>query len=389
MDRLLNSLLQKYIDGSLSVEEAQTLLEQLNNPEQKNLIDELLYSHFINTPVTNTNNAIFQTIQKNIADRIGSTPKPAKLIRKYISIAAACAAIIVLGIIFYKRTQPPSSTNELVMRSNDILPGCKGGVVTIDGKSVLLDAKTNMNKLPVDGSKKITFNNGVLKYNTQGLEQMPTKNLVATPKGHELKLVLPDGSQVWLNAGSTLKFPTTFDKMERLVELSGEAFFDVAHNGQWPFIVKIINSKIPNAQIKVTGTRFNVNAYANNNAIETTLIEGSVDITSNNKAQKLLPGQQVIIPVLTQQISKPVAVETDIVSSWKDGYFKFENEPLSEILKQLERWYDITVEYNQSVPSKNFTGTLSRSLSLRNILLTFKSLGINYTIEARTLHITK
>lgn len=384
MEEVLKSLFKKYLKEELTSEEASKLLGLLNDESQQDKVDQILYQHFLDSSAYSTDLEAYQKIKQAISAKTSKPKAKIKTIVRFSTVAAACILAIIFGVKYFNQNDQQDKSKMQVAKMIDIAPGKKGGSVSFDGVPVSLEVSK---LISVTKNSSINYKDGVLNYQNSNAQQDVKYTTVATPKGRELKVILPDGSQAWLNSASTLKFPTKFSGNERVVELTGEAFFDVTHDSAHAFIVKVVNEKISNTQIKVLGTRFNVNAYNNNDEIKATLESGRVNVTSNQNQQNLLPGQQVLIPVNTQQISKPFSVETDIVSSWKDGFFKFDNEPISEILKTLERWYDITIVYDSKISNKTYNGTLSKSLTLRNVLTALQNLGLNFSIDDRTLHV--
>ena len=195
-------------------------------------------------------------------------------------------------------------------------------------------------------------------------------NTIQTPRGGQYQVVLPDGTKVWLNAASSLKYPEVFMGNTRTVELSGEAYFEVSKNKAMPFHVK---SKFQD--VEVLGTHFNINSYMDEQTIKTTLLEGSVKV-SNLKSLKILkPGQQSIAGISENSLIKLASeVDTDDETAWKNGLFQFNNSDLKIILNQLERWYDIKIDY-ASIPAKRYNGMISRKVKLSEVLKMLEKTG--------------
>ncbi|HVK49133.1 MAG TPA: FecR domain-containing protein, partial [Pseudobacter sp.] len=203
-------------------------------------------------------------------------------------------------------------------------------------------------------------------------------NSMSTPKGRQYNLTLPDGTQVWLNSESSIRYPTVFNGKERRVEVTGEAYFSVSRNNKMPFIVNVDRQ----ADIQVLGTEFNVNSYANEASINTTLLEGSVRVKANKLSQILTPGQQAQVGQ-DKKIRLVKDVDIDKVIAWKNGYFNFNDADLHEIMRQLERWYDIEVVYAKPVQPVEFRGKLERSLSLSQVLEGLQLMQVKFRIEGR------
>jgi ferric-dicitrate binding protein FerR (iron transport regulator) len=223
------------------------------------------------------------------------------------------------------------------------------------------------------------MSNGQLIYKAKNSSGV-AYNTMTTPKGRQFSLVLPDGTKAWLNAASSLRYPTAFVGRERKVEVTGEVYFEVAKNKQMPFKVKVNE----NMEVEVLGTHFNINSYSNEASINTTLLEGSVQISNQSQKQILKPGQQARVNN-DQKINIVSDVNLKKVMAWKNGVFDFDDASLQEVMHQLERWYDIEVVYERGVPDIEFVGTLSRDLSLEDVLKGLKLSEVNFRIEGRKL----
>jgi ferric-dicitrate binding protein FerR (iron transport regulator) len=216
-------------------------------------------------------------------------------------------------------------------------------------------------------------------------------NTYSNPRGGDQKeLILADGSKVWLNAASTLKFPSQFDGPERVVELSGEAFFEVTNNSNKPFRVKI-----KDAEVDVLGTHFDVMAYEDETISRTTLIEGSVRVESGAQPVVLKPGEQAEIPYPSPGVVPTVkvvpVVNMDAVLAWKNGFFQFDNEDVKTVMKAIGRAYDVDVQFDANVPNGRITGVFSRQKSLTetlNLIEHIKSLGIHFKIDGKSVRVT-
>src|SRR5690606_18203557 len=198
---------------------------------------------------------------------------------------------------------------------------------------------------------------------------------LSTPKGGTYQIVLPDGTKVWLNAASTLKYPSRFDGGERVIELSGEAYFAVAKDVKKPF--KVVSN---GQEIQVLGTEFNISAYVDEAEMKTTLVAGAVQIFNRQSSivNRLEPGEQSIIRGAFTDIQK---VETERYTAWKNGYFYFKQTPFAEIMRQLARWYDIDVIYKGSIPKETFSGVMDRNLTLNDVLKLLNVFSVQVQIE--------
>jgi ferric-dicitrate binding protein FerR (iron transport regulator) len=223
-------------------------------------------------------------------------------------------------------------------------------------------------------------------------------NTTSTPKGRQYQLTLPDGSVVWLNAFSSVRYPTVFVGKERRVTVTGEAYFEVAKDKSRPFFVEIDGGET----VKVLGTHFNLNAYRDEPQITTTLLEGVVNIATTSRAEgeaavTLRPGQQAVVSSAysdDNQVTGKIRVLDDAdtlqVLAWKNGLFNFEGVYLKTAMKQIARWYDVEVVYRGTVPDIKFFGSISRSISLAGLIKGLKSTGIHISIEnGRKLIVTQ
>jgi len=214
----------------------------------------------------------------------------------------------------------------------------------------------------------VVYNGNASKPATAGL------NKVSTPRGGQYKVQLPDGSKVWLNASSSIRFPSVFPAAERRVEITGEAYFEVVKDPSRPFTVSFNGT-----EVQVLGTSFNVMAYADERVSKTTLVEGSVSIRNHRSHAMLRPGQQAaLLPGGRIQTDfKPV----DEAVAWKDGMFYFKNAGVKDVMRQLSRWYDVEISYRGEVPVKQFTGRVSRDVNLSEILGMLRYAGVNCSLE--------
>ncbi|WP_127124958.1 FecR family protein [Pseudoflavitalea rhizosphaerae] len=300
-----------------------------------------------------------------------------ELARRTISMRAAykwvaAAAIILVAGIGYWRWLDNKKQATTIAETVTIPPGKNGAILTLaDGAAVLLDTISNATVALQEGvTTKVV--NGALVY--EGTGNKSSYNTMSTPKGRQYKLTLPDGSEVWLNAASSIRYPIAFTGRERKVELQGEAYFEVKKNARQPFVVDAGNK----AQIEVLGTSFNVSAYSNEKDLNTTLIDGSIKVNGT----MVKPGQQARI---TDKLHLINNADTEKVMAWQRGFFNFEGASLEEVMRQLERWYDIEVEYQNGIPAIAFGGEMKMNTSLNGILLALEKSGIHFRQEGRTL----
>lgn len=312
-----------------------------------------------------------------------------KILRRSIwpRIAVAACILLILGAGAY--FWPPSSIppKNIVVNSkptplnNDVSPGMNGAILTLaNGSHVILDSAGN-EMLDAQGSAKLQNRNGQLSYHNElaakGGEVL--YNTMTTAKGRQYRLMLADGSKVWLNASSSITYPTSFTGNQRKVTITGEAYFEIAHDVTKPFSVSANGT-----EVLVLGTHFNINAYSDEADVKTTLLEGKVKISStdNGKWSMLKPGQQASISHESNKIVVE-AVDLQEVVAWKDGLFIMKKADISSIMRQIARWYDVEIFYPDGVPPGKISGDLPRNMNLSKVLEVMELSGFHFAIEGK------
>jgi hypothetical protein len=303
-----------------------------------------------------------------------------------IAVAASIAVLIATGIFYF--TQPKEENVQVAAKPQEIAPGGTKGVLTLsNGKQIVLSEITAKDTIAQEGEENevtIKMNaNGEVTYiinpNTDGGKDDNSFNTLSTPIGGQYNIILADGTKVYLNAVSSIKYPTQFNGDKRVVELEGEAYFEVAKNKNKPFIVKSNNQSI-----EVLGTHFNVHSYNNESVVKTTLLEGSVAVTYKNQKAILKPGQQSDVSDNFSKI-KVKEVDPEEAVAWKNGRFKFDNADLKNVMRQLERWYGIKVEYRGNVSDVRFNGGTFRNKNLSEVLKVLELSNIKFKVEGKTI----
>ncbi|MBS1563718.1 MAG: FecR domain-containing protein [Bacteroidetes bacterium] len=298
---------------------------------------------------------------------------------RYAAILILMAGTATVLYRAYHTAQPAIAIEKPPHASPDIPAGGNKAVLTLaDGSRIVLDSAATGN-LASQGSMEITkLDSGALAYRGTGTTKAIGLNTISTPKGGQYHVVLPDGSAVWLNAASSLTFPTAFGK-ERHVTMTGEAYFEIKKDAARPFLVKTEQGQT----IDVLGTSFNVNTYRDEKFQKTTLLEGAIQVTINAVTKKPVPGEQVVLDMSlnngTQTVQKADIVQT---MAWKNGIFNMEGATLPEVMRQLSRWYDIEVVYEHGVPDISFGGKMERSLPLSGIVTALTNMGVHLRMEA-------
>ncbi|MDE1193052.1 MAG: FecR domain-containing protein [Arachidicoccus sp.] len=299
---------------------------------------------------------------------------PARRLHPWRWVAAASVLLVLLagGWHFLSERKPVQP----VLVAHDALPGGNHAMLTLaDGRQIILDSTGNGNVASQNGVQVIKLDSGKLAYKGNGAAV--AYNTLATPRGGQYQIILPDGSQVWLNSASSLQYPTAFTGRERMVTLSGEAYFEVAHNAAKPFKV---NS---NGQtVTVLGTHFNINSYADENATTTTLLEGRVSVTSGNAHVLLAPGYAA-----RQQQGKLSTGKADAgqAVAWKEGILDMDGQPFVEIMRQISRWYDVDIVYEGKIPDMRLNGQMDKGLKLSQLLKVLQLLNVHFRIEGKKL----
>lgn len=303
-------------------------------------------------------------------------------------IGSAAAAVLVLfgaGIYFVKNTNRAALESQALLAVNDVLPGGNVAILTMeDGKKVNLDDLSKGAVISLNGSEIVKNEDGTLVYSSDAVEEI-TYHTVETPLKGQYRIVLPDGTKVWINSESTLKFPIKFAGTTREIELDGEAYFEVAKDHHRPFFVLSRNQKI-----EVLGTHFNVKSYKDEPYVKTTLMEGAVKViyASSTGSRLLKPGEQATV---TEDKCFIHNVDVEQAIDWKNGDFIFQEESLAHIMKRVSRWYGISVAYERGIDlSQTFSGQVSRSKNLSEVIACLESTGdLKFVNKDNKLLITK
>lgn len=317
---------------------------------------------------------------------------------KVISALAAAVAVITLGVWLYGdvilmlRQAQQKDNHQAQTYINDITPGKNTATLTLaNGETInLSDTKTGV----IIEASSFTYNDGskIDDSSLRGTDPSSSRELrskpisstltASTPRGGTYQVTLPDGTAVWLNADSKITFPSQFSGKTRAIQLTGEAYLEVAKDKAHPFIVESKGQKVT-----VLGTHFNINAYNDESEIKTTLLEGSVEVSaagvSSGMRYRLKPGQQSLNNGATIQVSQAKVAE---VTAWKNGDFQFNEEKLSSIMKKLERWYDVEIVLSDKLADVTVTGNIARNRNISRVLsMMEKTNRIHFKIEGRRI----
>lgn len=395
-EQLLAALAEKYLAGTATATE-QEQLHQLYDQwkdDEETVVSEAEQSEVLRIE-------ILQALKERIDDQRKVIPFYKK---KVWRLLAAASIIIVAGALLFYYIQPASSENTFASKDvnpphnqSPVMPGKDRATLTLSNGTVIDLDSSGAGLLAQQGNTSIINKDGKIIYDPRNQGSGETiYNTISTPRGGQYQLVLPDGTKVWLNATSSIKFPVAFTGNSRNVELTGEAYFEVTKNRAKPFKVQVANK----AEVEVLGTHFNIMAYNEEDAIKTTLLEGSVKVVNGqwsmvNKHPDsyqeaiLNPGEQVSISH-TSQLSHPIPVQTEEVVSWKNGKFHFNNADIKVIMRQIARWYDVDVEYQNISSQTQLGGIVSRKENLRQLLDYFEIAGkVHFTIEGRKIIVSR
>jgi ferric-dicitrate binding protein FerR (iron transport regulator) len=317
--------------------------------------------------------------------------------RKWYVAAAAAVVLLAVGVKSYLLWEKKGSPEVVVRQPErpDVLPGKHAAVLTLaGGRQVLLDSAAT-DTIGRQGNTAIVNRKGALDFRglpagggastdgkTSAGETALTYNTLTTNPGNQYQLVLPDGTKVWLNAASSIRFPVSFGGQERRVEVTGEAYFEVAANANKPFLVQH-----DSLTVKVLGTSFNINTYSNEGAVATTLLEGAVRVGYGASSPMLRPGQQARTAA-GGRILISDAVNIDEVIAWKDDLFYFRSADIGAVMRQLARWYDLRVSYGQGKIEERFYARIPKSAHLSEVLDALALTGkVHFEIEGRTVSV--
>ncbi|MDN3579294.1 FecR family protein [Mucilaginibacter flavus] len=382
----ISDLIGNYLKGNLSEADSAELFSWVDASEANSaLFDKLLNEQELEN--LHAQYTSFDTESALLNVKAQLQPAPVKVhnrSRTWLWAAAAsvilCLAIGIPAYLHYAQKQQQEVA--AVKQTIQIIPGGNKAVLTLaNGKQVVLNGAANGNIASQANTAVKKLADGLVAYNSganaNNQAAITTYNTMSTPRGGQYHIILADGTNVWLNAASSIKFPVAFNGSERRVQVNGEAYFEVAHDKTKPFRVE------SNGQtIEVLGTHFNVNAYADENEVKTTLLEGSVKVKVGDKSYTLKPGEQSRFKNGVVNITDG---DTDEATAWKKGVFHFNDASIESVMRQLSRWYDVDVRYEGKLKERTFSGEISMNVNASQILDAMSFKKIHYTIEGKTI----
>ena len=417
---LFSILIDNYLAENLSENERLQLVEMLNQPEYEQLLHARLQESFNEGvyvgPLDNVRKDVVKSLVFNRINTPVNFAKPSPVRRlRWMKWAAAIFIATGVGAYLWNTNKKPDQTlvKQHKYLQTDIPAGGDRAILTLaDGRTITLDSAANGNIAQQSGAQIIKLANGQIVYDLKGSTSTEVMwNNLSTPRGGQYQVALPDGTKVWLNAASSITFPAAFTGNKREVKIQGEVYFEVAKNKQKPFIVNIDGG----AAVQVLGTSFNINSYVDEGSVKTTLLEGSIRVSANNTTTAgassdqqrnlsktngviLNPGQQAMIFVESSAINKSgqqpnnigdIIVKSDVdldqALAWKNGIFNFNGADLKTVMRQLERWYDIKVQYKGSKFNEIFQGEMYRNVNLSDVLEMLNKMGVKFELEGKNL----
>lgn len=378
--------MEQFISGGITPEGKTMLLTMLDNPQYSEELNAILRENYDSVEIPTVSPDVTKKFIEELRKKMdaSSKTKESSVIRlfNWRKIAVAASVLVAIGIgtlvLFQKSDQSPVTVAS--KESDDKEPGKTGAILTLsNGSKIVLDSIGN-GLLANQNNTAVSKKNGGVVY-TAGSNAQTVYNTMTTPRARQYNLELSDGTKVWLNASSSITFPTSFAANERKVTLTGEAYFEVAKDKTRPFRV-LVNDM----QVNVLGTHFNVNAYNDEATVNTTLLEGSVLLTEKGRKVLLKPGQQA-----QKQKSGAIVVNDNVnldeVMGWKNGVFYFDNASLQTVLRQLSRWYDVDIVFEKEIPIRTFEGEIQKNLQLSQVLKILEKNKVHFKIEGKILRV--
>lgn len=383
---VFKELMEQFISGEITPEGKTMLLAMLDNPQYSEELNAILRENYDSVEIPSITPEVTGKFIKELREKMNASSKTKESsvfgLFNWKKIAVAASVLVAIGIgthvLFQKSDQSPVAVAS--KGSDDKEPGKTGAILTLsNGSKIVLDSAGN-GLLANQNNTAVSKKNGGVVY-TAGSDAQAVYNTMTTPRARQYNLELSDGTKVWLNASSSITFPTSFSANERKVILTGEAYFEVAKDKKRPFRVSVNDM-----QVNVLGTHFNINAYDDEAAVNTTLLEGSVLLTEKGKKVLLKPGQQA-----QKQKSGAIIVNDNVnldeVMGWKNGVFYFDNASLQTVLRQISRWYDVDVVFEKGTPTRTFEGEIQRNLQLSQVLKILEKNKVHFKIDGKILRV--
>ena len=404
------ALIVKYLKGELDDREKEELDQWIaRSDHNRTLFEKLTQEENLNLELERFIPTGKEQAWERIMAETSSNPAKNKTYIgiRWIRYAAAALVLIVSGLLVYRISHKPETFTPIARQNTDFVPGTNKAVLTLaDASQINLDDANNGEIAKQAGMVITKTADGQLVYNAskaailtaEDADADPVYNTINTPRGGKFRIILPDGSKVWLNAASSLKYPAKFHSTERKVELSGEAYFEIARcmNGK-----KVVPFRVLSAGqiVEVLGTHFNINSYSDEAIVKTTLLEGSVKVINTRSGKEsnkkpgigdsmliLKPGEQSqLAPGTRPKLNVIARADVEEAVAWKNGQFQFRDTDLQTIMRQISRWYDVEVDFQGKIPDAKYRGKISRDVPLSQIFQILQSSGVNFKIDGRKI----
>ena len=392
----LEDLFSRFLNNECSEEETEWLMKEFNTGDNKRLLEGLVRRQLESFSGINSHATAVEKVYAKLSEYIQASGHQQQTGKTYLlwkKMAVAASVVLVLGaggFWWVNNNNQEKSLSALkaekLSSSKDFAPGGDKAILTLaDGSTIILDSAKNGALTQQGNTNVLKLENGQLAYTASVIKAREMLyNTITTPRGGQYQVKLTDGTKVWLNAASSLKFPAAFTGHERRVEITGEAYFEVAHHAAMPFFVRK-----GEAEVKVLGTHFNVNAYDDETDITITLLEGRVNVSqlSHRHSQFLSPGQQASMK-MDGLINVADDIDTEMVMAWKNGLFDFTSADIKTIMRQISRWYDIEVSYEGQLPEREFSGKISRNANASTVLKILEQSDIHFRMEDKKIVVT-
>jgi len=403
-EQRLRELFDQQLQGTLSPADQAEWLRLLADPEldemRRNLIDDayegLPVRHVMEPEAADE---LFRRTRAGSVNRdgasnsVGIPNRDGRLwIMRPVRVAAAAVIFFVLGTgvwwIFFRQPASAPRTAQSAKSADVPAPAVNRATITLgSGRKVYLDSAGNGALAQQGGARVVKLASGQVAYETSAAALANGElvyNTLTNPRGSQaVSLTLTDGTKVWLNAASSLRYPVAFTGSDRIVEITGEAYFEVAQDKNKPFRVKRGNTTV-----EVLGTHFNINAYDDEPTTNTTLLQGSVKVNSqlsgSTKFVILQPGQQAQLS-RTDRLDKIDKVDMDAVVAWKNGTFQFKGASMQTVMRQLSRWYNVEISYEGAIPEHRFVGKVGRDYNLSEVLAVLEASDVHFKIEGQRI----
>jgi ferric-dicitrate binding protein FerR (iron transport regulator) len=393
-----NQLFQKYFDRTATAGEVQELLDWIGEQGDADIVPlmDKAWDDFHGQGIVFTeeqSEKMIRSILQVPADPPQGEGRMKRAGRTIAVVLVMIAAVLVTtwGLLSPGRKGRTTSPAEVRVQ-DDVAPGRNKAVLSLAGGSTILLDSVQDGLLARQGKTSVMkLKGGKLSFAVPATGRTGNRrsaetgyNILTTPRGGQYQLLLPDGSRVWLNAASSLKFPAAFAAGSREVELRGEAYFEIAPDRERPFQVTVRDRKGEPVKVTVLGTHFDIKAYRDEPAVTTTLLEGSVKVGRGDEAALLEPAEQASITPGAPGIGVRHANVEDVVG-WKNGFFHFDGDDMGTIMRKIERWYDVTVSYEGAVPPGHFTGVISRHTNLSEVLKMLELSGVHFRLQGKQI----